>query len=722
MAENVSTGERPEAGNIASLLALGDVPPPQGPLDLPGIWAVEDWLRDPGGRPVLWVHGPTGSGRTTLVGTAIRRQREAAPRVKRVACFRGVSLEEILDEVSEFLDQTGDRALSSVLDQRVPLMAKVGVLFQVLRRSRIVLWLDDIDDLRDSMAEMGRDPGFLDELLGGFASLDGAAGRLIVVTTHAPPTGNPDGFHRESPDSLPETAVDALWSRAGMPSSSRPPAQWRKDPFTVHFVAKVAARLDGDRRGRLLGSSPDPVPRALEEAVRALSGDAIRLLEAASVLPPAPSRQALRDVAGAGEGNLELHSPEDDPVLAELDGWGLVEKSCGATGGAPILTLPRRVRKFVVESLLENRPDHWRDLQGRVGMYYCRLGRTSGDPWHLYAGWRHLQVASYHEDAYELQKAFVEDILQRGFTEMAGSILEETARTATGPAKVVTLGNLAILYKNGGDFDRAIKTYDQVHDEFVALGDLPNLARVLHQLGNTHYVRGDYEKAFSSYSRSLELSDQLGEKTVAAATRVQIANIHFQIGEEEEALALYVRAIEDTRDLGADALTAAVALQIAQVHFRAGRYLEAEGFLAEAEQTSQSCDDQRNLVKVLQAQGLLARKRREYDVSRERFDAALRTAEELGDAVEAAACLVLTGDLERTRLQLSDALGCYRRARSRLRSFEARGSATGRDLNELLETVDQRIQALAESLGPEAFERVLQRVVLQEQGRASYAG
>ena len=300
-------------------------------------------------------------------------------------------------------------------------------------------------------------------------------------------------------------------------------------------------------------------------------------------------------------------------------------------------------------------------------------------------------------------------MLRRGYLDLARSVLEETVRTATGAARAVTLGNLSIIYKNAGDFTRALDTYGRVHEEFVALGDMLNAARVLHQMGNTHYMKGDYEAALTSYRQSLDLSTRLGDKTVSAATSIQIANVHYQLCDLDEALHEYLHAIAETRALGAHPLTVAVALQISHVYFRSGMYLEAKTYLEEAETSARTCGDLRNLVKVLEAQGSLAR---------ERYDAAFSCAESLGDAVEAAAALILAGDLEKVRLQLVEALAAYYRAKRNLDSYAARGAASLGDLEELRDKIEDRIQSMAASLGAETFERVLRRAQASLDGKA----
>src|SRR5262245_3006623 len=112
------------------LLGLEELPPRAGLLDRPEIQAVEAWLRDSAAAGVLWVHGPSGSGRTTAVAAALSRAAARYRAAKRIACFEGISVEELLYEASSILRQVGSESLSQVLDQRVPIQSKVVVLLE----------------------------------------------------------------------------------------------------------------------------------------------------------------------------------------------------------------------------------------------------------------------------------------------------------------------------------------------------------------------------------------------------------------------------------------------------------------------------------------------------------------------------------------------------------------------------------------------------------------
>jgi tetratricopeptide (TPR) repeat protein len=615
-----------------------------------------NWLRSPAAGGALWVYGEPGSGRTTAVAAALECPGSGSFHVKRVACWRGSPLEEVLEDIAAFLQQLGSDALASTLSQRSFTTAKVGVLLQCLEAARVVLWLDDVDELLVAPGEGGWPQGeAIAALLRGCAALGGRAGRVILV--------------------------------------SRPVELPGADRIERSEAAAVAPRSAGE----------------LEAAIAGLSEPARKVLEALTFLAPEPSRQAVRAGAEARAVELGLQAAAPDPAVTELARADLIRLPPGEGSGGACLALPWAVRRQAQEALHRaGDASIVPALQAALGAYFLRLAAASSSPWHLLHGWRAFQQAGLVEQAYATQKLFLQTLIQRGSHPLARHVLQETVRQTEGPNRAVALGNLAILHKTAGELDEALKLYEQVRDEFARAGDGANVARVLHQIGNTRFLRGETQLALESYESSLSLSAEAGDNAVATATRIQIANIFLQQGDRDRALASYTAVLGEARAVSNQVLAAAITLQVAQIHLQEKRYLEAEVHLRAAEQHARSSGDLRSLLKTLDAQGKVARERRDYDAARGRFDDACRVAEALGDDLEAAAALLAAGEVERSRLQLADALRCYDRAakhvESHLSTGDARGSETALELAGL---VAGRRRELEESVGPEVFARLV---------------
>lgn len=688
---------------MATLFAIGYAPEEMSGAERPETAAARRWLAE--GTGALWVHGRSGSGRSRVVASALCDCPALGLHAWRVRCSKGHTLEELLDETAAFFFQAGDSRLRAVLEQRIGLGGKVAALFDALGRTRTVLWIDDFDLLEDAAAESGRDATPLAYFARGLEGLDGSSGRAVVISTRPPPSPS---LRSLEVGELGDEAAASIWALSGGPplrGVSAVLARAEKSPLAVRLLARAASRLAREDFLRLEGAGADLVRSCLEAAAGRLSAPARAALEAAAVLSPAVRLPALREVVSGAFPELAHDPSSPETETSELEGWGLFERTGGES--ARSVAVPRRVREFVEARLAEEAPERAQALRRAAGLHFARLAARSEDPWHSFAAWRHFSLAGAHEEAYEIQKVFAGEFLRRGFLDMAAWVLRRTAETTSGPARSVALGNLAITYKNAGEYARALETYESVRGEFEASGDLPNLARVLHQIGNVHYLRGDFAAATAAYEASLEISRDLGDRAVRVATRIQLANVRYRARDLEGALAGYLEALEDARALGANGLSAIVALEIAQIHAVERRYVEAESVLAEAEAWASAAGDLRTLVKVQQAQGLLASRRREYGAAKSSYGKARRNAEILGDVTEVAGTLVLLGDLERASLQPKEALSSYLEARDLLGTYAAQGAAPEAEREALGARASARIRELAESLGEETFQRIL---------------
>jgi tetratricopeptide (TPR) repeat protein len=88
-----------------------------------------------------------------------------------------------------------------------------------------------------------------------------------------------------------------------------------------------------------------------------------------------------------------------------------------------------------------------------------------------------------------------------------------------------TLHQLGIIHQNQGNYDEAIKLYQQSLMISEQLGDKSGIASTSYQLGNMNALQGNYEEAIKMYQQSLMISEQLGDKSGIASTMGQLGRI-----------------------------------------------------------------------------------------------------------------------------------------------------------------------------------------------------
>ncbi|MDD4523531.1 MAG: tetratricopeptide repeat protein [Methanosarcina sp.] len=116
------------------------------------------------------------------------------------------------------------------------------------------------------------------------------------------------------------------------------------------------------------------------------------------------------------------------------------------------------------------------------------------------------------------------------------------------PSVATTLNNLALLYHQIGDYEKALPFYQRALDisENVLGPQHPSVATTLNNLAGLYESMGDYEKALPFCQRALDISENvLGPQHPDVATTLNnLAVLYKSMGDYEKALPLYQRALE----------------------------------------------------------------------------------------------------------------------------------------------------------------------------------
>jgi tetratricopeptide (TPR) repeat protein len=167
-------------------------------------------------------------------------------------------------------------------------------------------------------------------------------------------------------------------------------------------------------------------------------------------------------------------------------------------------------------------------------------------------------------------------------------------------------GRLGRIYRQKGDYARALDHFTTAHELFDRADDLRGLAGALDDMGMVHWLRGDYDLALDHHRRALELRQRIGDRRSIALSLANIGRVHHDQGRFDEAMGRFREALEIRRAIG-----------------------DREGTV------SSLCD----LGTVLEADGKL-------DHAYDTFVEAVKLAKETGDKLEQARVLGRMGEVE----------------------------------------------------------------------------
>jgi predicted ATPase/class 3 adenylate cyclase len=609
-----------------------------------------------------------------------------------------------------------------------------------LREKELLLVLDNFEQVLGAAPLVGR-------LLAACPGLKVLATSRIPLGLYGerefpvPPLGLPDPGRPPPIEALTQyEAVRLFIERA---RDARPDFSVTNE--NAPMVAEICHRLDGLplaielAAARVKVLTPQAMLQRLGTRLKLLKGGARDLPERQRTLRGAidwsyglleEDERALFARLSVFAGGCTLESAEavcdaDGDLEADvLDGIeSLVDKSLlkqgEGFGGEPRFSMLGTIREYALERLEES--GEAEELARLHAEHYLALAEEAEPE---LKGPRQLEWFAHLEEEHDNLRGALSWALERrqvelglrlrgalvGFWRVRGHIsegrrwLEEgMARSAsvTPPVRAKALVGLGVLVDIQGDYERAVKLYEEGLALYQEIGDKEGIANCLSELGWVAQVRGDFERAESMLEESASLYREVGnEADLATVLSILGVMASFQ-GDHarankfwEESEALSRRAGDEhgaTRSLGNIAYTALLQ----------GDYKRATALIEEALAWAREHGAAQLVVQNLINLGLATREIGDHDRAAAYFEEALALSQEMRDrlglieALEGVAGLVV-------------AMAADRRAALLWGAAEALREATGASLAEVdYELHEPHLAAARSRLGEQAWHEAL---------------
>ena len=224
------------------------------------------------------------------------------------------------------------------------------------------------------------------------------------------------------------------------------------------------------------------------------------------------------------------------------------------------------------------------------------------------------------------------------------------------------LNNAGFCYWQTGQYDKAIKYYEESLAITKKLGNEDQIAIRLNNIGNVYDSWGQYDEAIKNYEEALAIAKKLGQEDRVALRLNNIGQVYFSWGQYDKALKYYEEALAIDRKLDKEDLVAINLNNIGQVYKAWGQYDKAiknyEVALAIAKKLGQ--EDKvalrlNNIGQVYSSWG-------QYDKAIKNYEVALAIAKKLGQEDKVALYLNNIGQLYSSWGQYDKALKYYEEA------------------------------------------------------------
>ncbi|NJN46939.1 MAG: hypothetical protein HC808_11220 [Candidatus Competibacteraceae bacterium] len=133
---------------------------------------------------------------------------------------------------------------------------------------------------------------------------------------------------------------------------------------------------------------------------------------------------------------------------------------------------------------------------------------TPAGRWALQQGleWqRHLFEAGRFQEAGEIINALAPALLRWGKAGQAEILLRQGLAEQQGALRARTLTHLGMIRADRNEIREAFSFYDQAHQQFVALGLKPQVARAIERIAGLHAVQRDYDQAIRKQEAALKM-------------------------------------------------------------------------------------------------------------------------------------------------------------------------------------------------------------------------
>lgn len=199
-------------------------------------------------------------------------------------------------------------------------------------------------------------------------------------------------------------------------------------------------------------------------------------------------------------------------------------------------------------------------------------------------------------------------------------------------AEVAHLNDLGIAYTDMGDWDRAIKFYEQALEAAgQQVGTDHRMARTYINLGLVYYHKGDWDRAIKLFEQTLETFEQVDDIRGRAETYNRLGLVYARKGEQDRAIELYRQALQTYEQVGDKHRMALTYGNLASVHFNLEEMPKAQSYCMQQLTIAQQLGDPKGQARALWGLARVHSHFGEMQQAREKYKESLALLGSIGD-------------------------------------------------------------------------------------------
>ena len=223
----------------------------------------------------------------------------------------------------------------------------------------------------------------------------------------------------------------------------------------------------------------------------------------------------------------------------------------------------------------------------------------------------------------------------------------------------LTLNNIGLMYKNLGQYDKAVEYHEKSLDITRKIGDVKQEGMTLCSLGLLYSNLGQYQKALEYYEKSLNITRKIGDVKTEAITLGNLGMEYSILGQYRKALEYYEKSMLIIGKIGDVQFEGTALSNIGGVYSKLGQYQKALEHLEKSLVIRQKIGDVKHEGSTLNNIGLLYGNLGQYQKALEYYEKSLVIHQKVGNVKGEAITHGNSGDIYSKLGQYQKALEYY---------------------------------------------------------------